>query len=1370
MLLAPLALLLGAVAPATAQRARFYSAESGLPNSLINSICQDSHGYIWITTENGLAYFDGMQFARFHHIHNEASSLGSDLVLKVFEDSRHTLWVGSSAAESGLQQFDYTTNSFRTISLASSSDIEAGMHVASIIESPDRKYLLIGTSGRGIQTIRMEDYSQDIDLGRRLTEMLPSPYVGSLYFDSRRRLWVSSADNGLSLIDFEQMQRIEIAWGGENASIQDLIVSGIAEDKQTGKIIIGTFNDGLWVYDEETRTLRRAASEQARKAYVCCLHYSENPTSPQYGGFFVGTENNGLQRFDIATESLSPVHFSNCAYDLQHGKVHSVFQDNQHNIWLGIYQKGVMVIPNPMYGFDYLSLHPDSNSHENIACATSIVQTPDHHLWVATDGSGIFVLHPDGSRSHYLQEEGLPNNCVMALLVDRHHTIWLSTYMGGIACWHKGTGFHRLTPPEGINLSKVMNMVYDGKNDRIYLGTNGEGVYVLDVATQQVKPLPTEGQVKWISSLHLDHAGLLWIGCYNGLRCFDPNINQLIHFDMEKTALTSRIYSIKEDERSGVLWIGSGNGLISFHRKSGKSQLYTEDDGLPDKVVNTIALAEEGHIWFSTCNGLSHFNPHTGEFHNYHAYDGLQSDEFRYGAVEHCRDGRIIFGGINGLTAFYPSMVEKDIHPVPPINFSHLKVLNYDADYDTGKLDKHISQATQLTLRNQENTFDLEMSVLEYSNPYKIVYAYRMEGFENDWNYTDADSRIATYTNLPTGSYTFHVKAFFDNQPANAAERKLKVRILPPWWNTWWARAVYLLLLIGLVRLGMLLYRRRQQRQLDLIAEEKKDLKLRLFTDFSHEIRTPLTLVIDPLRKLRAEDADENRTQLYNLIYRNTLRIQRLINQLLDIHKLDSAAFRLQYYKTDMIFFVRDIMYSFENAAKSKEIDFRLDCPCTELEAWIDQSNFDKVLFNILSNAFKFTPEHGHVTLRLAPCDNFRHSGIDSHIKQFLELRVENSGSQIAPEQIGHIFELFYQADNHDHAGSGIGLHLTKKLVELHHGSITVANLPDGVVFTVRIPLGNKHLEPDELLKSAKHRDLYTAPRSAAKPPQEAVEGLDYQPGNEEQNPGHTRKKRHTILLVDDDAEFCQYVRQQLADSYNVECFANGKEVLPAISTLNPDAVVTDLVMPQMGGLELCRKIKSNIATNHIPVLVLTSQNDDESKQRCVECGADRYLIKPISVDLLKSAITQAISTREIIRNKYRTPIEPDYEETMKSQENRLLNRVIEVIRNNIEKPDFSVDDLSREVGISRVHLNRKLKELISTSPSNLIKSIRLKQAAYLLIHNKVNILEVVYKVGFSTHSYFSSSFRSYFGMSPKEFVQKYKDCDEETLEKLFKD
>ncbi len=1343
-----------------AQMARMYTSESGLPNSQINNIYQDSDGFIWISTENGLARFDGMVFTTFHFNRNAANTIASDLVLTIFEDKNGINWVGTSA---GLQIFDEEYNSFTKIDLMDEAVPASNQHIADIIqvnfEGDDK--ILAASSGHGIYIIGAEDHKVNTALQNNLNSILPSQFISKMFVDTRERLWVGAEDGGICVIDLSTGNDITPQMemdGGE------VIITSFAEDIKSGNIILGSNGHGILIYDNELKKIRRSKDISARTCRVESI--LRNNIALQYGEntFLVGIENNGIKLFNAESERLTDISLPNVPYRTSTWKVHSLMEDNQGNVWVGAFQTGVLVIPKSMYGFEYISMNGDIG---NESCVTSVVEDRKNgHIWVGTDGGGLYRISDDGAKRNYSNSNSaLTNNSIMSLVLDKRGTLWIATYLGGLFSWTEQTGFRQFSDNASLATSKTVSLAYSPISDVLYVGTHGSGLSIISLQDSKVIRTYSDDDNKWISSLYIDNAGMLWVGTYNGLMCYDHRIKNLTEYEINES-LKTRVNSFCESS-DGKIWIGTGEGLVCFERSSGNTRTYTENDGLPSNVVNEIKEGSDGHLWIATLNGLSRFNSSSEEFRNYYHHDGLQENEFHARASYMAEDGKLYFGGIKGLTSFYPHIVDQRKHPVPPLYFSDLRVMNEPVQYnpELGKdniLDKQITQATRITLPNDRNMFSMMLSVLEYTNPRKITYDYKIEGFDNSWNHTRPDSRTITYTNLPAGKHILKVHAYFDGNPQEYSSRELTIHILPPWYLTVWAYISYIILAILAVCGYISWKKRRALRKKEIEDSEIKELKLQMFTNISHEIRTPLTLVMNPLKKMREAEKDSKQKELYNLMYRNSLRILRLVNQLLDMRKIDNGQLQLHFLETDVVYFIRDIMKSFDNLAVSNSINFSINPTDEMTNLWIDQGNFDKIIFNILSNAFKYTPENGSISIHIS--GRKRNDRIlDTTAKEYVEFIIENSGSSVDERYLDKVFDRFFQTDIKDaKVGSGVGLNLAKMLVELHHGDIRAYNTDEGTAFAIRIPTGYEHLTEEEMTKPTNHKDLYTKTPGISEEHFESREDVTYAPSAESNENKKQVKSRKNLILVDDDSEMRAYLKLELQAFYNVETCSNGKEAWTKITKGHPDAVITDLMMDGMDGAELCEKVKKNPETNLIPVIILTSSSDENSQQRCTDSGADIFLTKPISLEILKSTISNAISTRETIRNKFR---EIDYKFNdlkMSDSANKLASKVIEIIRENIENTEFSVEDLSHEVGMSRVHLNRKLKEIMNISPSNLIKSIRLKQAAYLLLNNNVNISEVAYKVGFSTHSYFSNSFHDYFGMTPKEFVAKYQNCKEE--------
>ena len=1346
-----------------AQTARIYTSADGLANSHIHDIFQDSKGFIWFATENGLSRFDGIKFNNATYDRSRINSIASNTVRTVFEDCMGTFWVGTSA---GLQIFDTEHSSFTKINLEDWSVPDSDQHITAVLEiihNGTRK-IVAATSGHGIYIVDAENHETDIESQNQINNALPSKFISKMFLDSRNRLWIATDTGGISVFEINGMSPVTALWAHGTYNEAADVINSIIEDKSTGNIYLGTTNSGILIWEAGTGKIRR--SKGNTRTGFSVMSMLPNNLVTRYGDntYLVGLENHGIRLFNAESESISNIRFSNVPHNTSGWKVHELMEDNQGNVWVGATQTGAMIIPKSMFGFRHMDFSTSESGKIHNISITSVISDENRDcLWVGTDGGGIFRTDHNGNNYINLSAEnsGISNNSIMSLALDNRGTLWIATYLGGLYTYTPEKGFRQFKDQKNLGSEKIYCLAYNSMEDKLYAGTHGNGFAKIDPYNEKIEQKWDDDSNKWISYLSIDSSGLVWIGTYNGPKAYDSRVNSLTEYELIE-GKSIRVNSIFET-KDGNIWIGTGEGLVCMDRTTKEKRIYTEADGLSSNSVSSILEDNSGYLWISTLNGISRLEIKTGTFRSFYQYDGLQDNEFNAKAAYKAENGRMYFGGINGLTAFNPQYVERRETPVPPLYLSRLTVMNklirYDQTMNDNILDKHISEATNITLDNDADLFTLEFSVLEYTNPQKVAYKYMLEGLDKDWNSTLPGSQSITYTNLPSGRYNLAIKAFYEGEPENFSYREIGIRVLSPWYLSFWAWLIYFSICLCLAFVFTEFRHRRIALKVQKEESEIKEMKLQMFTNISHEIRTPLTLVMSPLKKMRENESDPKQKDLYNLMYRNSLRILRLVNQLMDMRKVDNGQMKLHFVETDVIYFIKDIMQSFDNLAVSRNIEFSLECGQEAVNLWIDQGNFDKIIFNILSNAFKYTPDGGFVKIRI----NQSETNVEFHI--------ENSGEKIDDKHIDKIFDRYYQADIKDaKMGSGVGLHLTKMLVGLHHGSIAVCNIDNGVAFDMKIPLGNGHLSEEEMSLPENHKDLYTKNTTSDQEEHASNEDITYSAAEDTDEQAKANKTRKRIILVDDDSEMRAYLKQELQSIYNVEVYSNGKEAWAKISTSIPDAVITDLIMEKIDGAELCEKIKKNPGTNHIPVILLTSSTDEYSQKRCIDSGADRFFTKPISLEILKSAVAGAIATRETIKNKYSREVDYGFSDIkMADSNNELVNKVISTIRKNIENSEFSVEELSKEVGMSRVHLNRKLKETMNISPSNLIRSIRLKQAAYLLINNKVNISEVAYKVGFSTHSYFSNSFHDYFGMTPKEFTAQYMNCtDEETLKKLF--
>ena len=795
-------------------------------------------------------------------------------------------------------------------------------------------------------------------------------------------------------------------------------------------------------------------------------------------------------------------------------------------------------------------------------------------------------------------------------------------------------------------------------------------------------------------------------------------------------------------EFGGKLYVGTNDGLLCYDLKTHKTHVHAMESGLADNGISSIEQDHQGNLWISTDHGLCRLDPKTEKTSNYFVDNGLQSNEFSDGASFTAPNGQMIFGGLGGITWFKPQDIkERDWHaevkltgfwvdgePVTPATMSGLWQV----------VDTTVIAANRFVLASSDNSFALQLSTLTYDNPEHIVYRYRIN--REGWVRMQPGVNEITFSHMQPGNYDFCVVA--EQNGIDTPERCFTVVIHAPWYRTPLAYIVYLLVIAAVLWRYLRFRRRKEQDRLRLQehihAEEMADAKLKFFMNISHEIRTPMTLIVAPLLSLIKQDDDPHRRSIYETIRRNAERILGLINQMMDLRKIDKGQMQMHMCETELISFIGDIHMLFDQQAKAKTIRFTYEHDTQMLPVWIDRQNFDKVIVNLLSNAFKFTPTGGQIAMSV------------THDAQQVHIAIKDTGEGIPEDKLDRIFDRFYQTPsmaNDRKTGTGIGLDLTRSLVELHHGTIVAHNNKDGAgcEFVVTIPLGNQHLKPEEII--TEKQDV-----------SHAVSLIDEEVVSHPDVVGELPKvgRRQRIVIVEDDTEIRDYLAAELSSDYDVSMADNGRAGLSEVLKLMPDLVISDIMMPEMDGNELCSKIKGNPATNHIPVILLTAKSRDEDQLEGLEMGADAYVMKPFNLDILRRTIVNLIHTHQMLRLKYgrNDQLEEQVDQVkMKSPDDQLLDRVMKVINKNISNSDLSVDGIAEEVGISRVHLHRKMKELTGQTPHDFIRNIRLKQAAKLLSSQNMNITEVMYACGFNNAASFSTIFKKFYGMSPREYM-----------------
>lgn len=1359
--------LIGSTPVMKAQTGKFYSTDKELSNSLINAVYQDRKGFIWIATENGLNKFDGTRFSIYRHNATDSTSLKNNYVRTLFEDSRGNFWIGCI---NGLQRYDRATDNFHELFI-SRKDGRKNPHITSIIERRNGD-LWIATSGQGAISLKKNSNPASFHIETELTDRIGSNYLNVIFEDSRQNLWIATEEKGLYRYSPESK---ELKSYKAPYHIAGDDVSAICEDAH-GQIFVGTLTKGLFrLSSRQEGNFEPVLYQNRMNLNIRTLIIDTR------GKLIIGTDGEGVKEYQPQQDIIVDSEINAAPFDFSKSKVHSLIEDKDHNLWLGIFQKGLILVPGISNKFDYYGYKSIHNNTIGSSCVMAIHTDEQATIWIGTDNDGLYAINDQGKQlRHYTHQAGNPQSVpgtILCLYEDSNQELWLGSYFDGLARMNKQTGTCQDATSllqGNLNAGKPkVSCIIEDKNKNLWVGTYGSGLYKINLPTQHVtyyestrnenddwsiNRLPND----WISYLLEDKEGMIWIGTYKGLAVLNPQTDNFINYKKQNNLLPGYVvYSLLESS-NGEIWAGTSEGLVCLNKDRLTPVLFTTADGLPSDIICGLAEDEKKNIWISTHQGISKLNPPEKKFINYYAGDGLQGNEFTRTAVFKDKRGKIFFGGTNGVTAFYPqdiTEIKKEMNVlITGFHVANRPVKKGDKSGNNVITDTAVMDTEQFTLAYNENTFSIDFSVLEFSNPDRISYQYKIKELGDEWISTQPGTNRVTYSSLKPGKYTFSVQARDHNNFSNI--RTVTIAITPPWYQTWWAKVIWgclgALLIYALTMYILSRIRHRQEVMRQKHMEQINEAKLQFFINISHEIRTPMTLIISPLEKLLAEHSEKQ--PVYLMIYRNAQRILRLINQLMDIRKLDKGQMHLKFRETDIVGFINDLMQTFNYQAQKKNITFTFEKElegADSLKVWIDLNNFDKVLMNVLSNAFKYTHEGGNIEVSLKTGHNDAYRGA---LKDYFEIDITDNGIGIDKNKIEQIFERFYQIDNdmtQSNFGTGIGLHLSRSLVELHHGIIKAENREDGqgTRFVIRLPLGSNHLKAEELENP---EETGSEPTISQLPKDSIYETEEENKTNEYRKP--KAKTRYRVLIVEDDEEMRRYIRSELDSDFRIYECTNGREGLETILKEKPDLVISDVMMPEMDGITLCRKIKQNININHIPIILLTAKSKAEDQIEGLEIGADAYIVKPFNTELLRTTISNLIANRERLRGKLVGEQQVEEKITkieMKSNDEILMSKVMKTINDHLADPTLNVEMLAANVGMSRVHMHRKLKELTNQSARDFIRSIRLKQAANLLREKNLSVSEVAYATGFSNLSHFSNTFRDFYGISPSEYKEQ---------------
>ena len=1320
---------------AIAQAGKLFTADRELSSSMINRIYQDRDGVIWIATEDGLNRYDGARFLTLRHETGNDQSLSNNYVNDVFEDSKGHLYISTM---DGLNIYDRARGVFKRVPLRSPEGTAYHANVQMVTERRDGSVLVAAQGYGGLYTLKFEGdsiHTCNIPLN------FDSHMVNLAYEDRNGGLWLSAIDLGLYRYRGKRFVPVG-GMGGTNFNT-------LCEDGH-GRLYAGSMTGGLFVQDRPDGPFRRISSGIIPSLNIKAM------LPDGRGNILIGTDGQGLKLYNTATGTVTDMPLNTTEIGVDHSKIHSILRDRNGDLWLGSYQKGVLLLPMFTSGFRLTGYRSVTSRLDGSACVMSIMRTRGGTMIIGTDGDGIYCIERNGHMRHFRPSaaaNGVPQT-VMALFEDSRGAIYIVSYLQGMARFNPETGACTYIKTLKNLYGRPVRAVYSFAEDRagrIWIGSNGDGLLCFDPETGECKDWSImSGKSnrlynRWVNKVLITADGNIWVAAFGGMSRLDPKRRSWLTINGKNRLLPDEvIYTLYEDKRHNI-WAGTLTGLILIDTKNKSTRKLTMRDGLPSNMITAILPDKRGGLWLSTSHGLSRLDTRTMKFVNYYADDGLQGNEFSKNAA--FADGELMFGGTNGVTVFNPTQIKiPSRRPQVRIAAMYIHDQRVTVGMKSGLsciTEQEPMKSDRFTLAHNDNSFSLEFTAMEFYNPLRISYSYSINNGPQT-TLAPGVNRLSS-SGLRPGRYRFRVRSC--DYGIFSAPLEFTVIIRPAWYASWPAYIIYVLIIAGAAwyasRLMRRRYRLRRQMQEHIYQEQVKEAKLQFFINVSHEIRTPMQLIISPLQKLIDTDADPARQGQYGMIMRNASRILRLINQLMDMRKIDKGQMRLRFCLTDINSFVADVCKAFEFQMQRRGITFTFVQAAKDVKAYIDPQNFDKVLVNLLSNALKFTPAEGKITVTLSVSDE--EDGT-------FRLTVSDTGIGIDPAKKELIFERFYQINNSvttSTTGTGVGLHLVRQLVTLHHGTIEVNNnTPErGCTFTITVPLGREHLDDSDIEQGDAITQTVTENRT---------EAFDEQTQDIENDSATRPKTRYRILLAEDDEEIRTYVSAELSQEFHVTACADGTQAWDEIRRNSYDLLVSDIMMPGIDGLNLCRKVKQNIHTNTVPVILLTAKTLESEQIKGLDTGADAYITKPFSIDFLKTRINNLLRNRSLLRTIFEGKQEPDVDVSAMQEESpndKLMRRVMKVINDNISDPQLNVDQISREVGISRVHLYRKLKELTNQSARDFLRNVRLRHAAELLRQGNSNVSRIAELTGFSSIAVFSHAFKELYGVSPTEYA-----------------
>lgn len=1336
-----------------------------LSQSSINCVLQDHDGFLWIGTFSGLIRYDGYETTVFHS-ENKPGKIQSNKILTIYEDQEGYLWIGTHMA--GLFRYDKHRDEFKHFSNHADDPRSLSNNNVWSIEEDQSGNLWIGTEV-GLNVLRKGKEGFD-RISKSNTPTLSYDFITDIHLSSTGELWVAT-EVGLNKLEVKEKP------GAEQYSFRTYLyekdIASSALHNYIYKIEELQLNGKSTLWMSTKKGLKQLADHKIENFLVPDKSLSHSffrsllAVQTEHPYVVVGSES-GLAIFDPEKKIFEDVPYAGSQeMNISHSTVTALYFDAGGVLWVGT-KKGLNKFDS--YTNDFESFRTvQFDKAKNII--TGVQNSVSGGYWISTIGGGLFRFDGKKSFRHCKianHDENDFTEFIQTLHSDSKGNIWVGTAGAGVYRFNE-----KDVRPDGIisvydhyytrsspalSDDYVMSLAADDEGNMLVGTWSGglnkitSGNHILQIDPQQLHQAP-------IVALYPDHTGVIWVGTRGNGFYRVRNVTgktDVKHFKKDAAtanAISDNFINAIYEDHAGILWIGTDGGLNSFDRRTERFELYKLEADPNNHVIVSILEDEQGKLWLAHWNGLTVIDPANPEWlRNYDRNDRIMGGFFYNNVCEKNKEGHLLFAGSEGFNRIDPKRIvqkpEKYQLAITQFDLFGKPVTFGEEVNGRLLLAEPLQNNMHIELRHHENSLAFEFASLDYAAPEKIRYAYMLKGFNNTWNYTSADRRYANYTNLNYGTYVFKVKATSADGVWNDQFTQVHITIRPPWWKTSWALLGYIvttfLVLYGFRKLILLRANLIHDIKLERLERENMEklnkAKLQFFTNISHEFRTPLTLILGPAQNLLDSGNIGKTFRGHALsISNNAQRLLRLVNQLLDFRKAESGNLKLEASEGNIVKFIREIKLSFDILAEQMKIRFEFQSSSTVIKVWFDRDQFEKIMFNLLSNAFKHTPEGGAIIITVR------------EVAEAVLVQVEDNGNGIKQEYFEKVFQTFfsYDEDKH-HTGTGIGLALTKSLVDMHHGTIDVESKEGEFTrFTIKLKKGHLHFHESEI-QNLSH-DIESMDHYPSLMNSELPETLIAEPAISQSADGLT----HKLLIIEDNEGIRSYIKSIFERHYEIIEAANGSEGWEYAVEHSPEVIISDIMMPVMDGITLCKKLKSDVKTSHIPVILLTARTALIFKVEGLETGADDYVSKPFNPKVLELKVRNFIRMRNRMRDMFVSKevltLEPR-KITLTSTDERFVNAIIESIEKNMSNEEYSVEELGSDVGMSKAQLYRKMKALTNQSANEFIRTMRLKRAAQLLEQNELTVAEVTYQVGFTDLPYFRECFKKMFGVTPSEY------------------